>query len=236
MHQSSSAQSIYEDGSYLESNPDWHAADAPYKARWIADILNRNGLSPATIVEVGSGSGEVLVNLQRHFRSAQLTGYDISPQAYAISKGKTTPSLSFYQGDYLALDTPGPDLLMAIDVFEHVPDYMGFLQRMRPRGEWKLFHIPLDLSVQGMLRGTGLAYARSVIGHLHYFCKDTALATLRDCGYEIVDWNYTHGAATLPNRRLRTRVLNVPRRLMRAANEDFCVRLLGGASMMVLTK
>lgn len=229
-------QSIYESGAYLESNPDWHAADAPLKARWIADILRRNRLSPATIVEIGSGSGEVLVELRRFFPEARLAGYDISPQAHAIASGKATSSLAFYHADYLTTDAPAPDLLMAIDVFEHVPDYMGFLEKMRTRGEWKLFHIPLDLSVQGVLRGKGLAHARSVIGHLHYFTKDTALATLRDCGYEIVDWNYTHGAVSAPNRHLRTQVLNVPRRLLRMINEDFCVRLLGGASMVGLAK
>jgi hypothetical protein len=90
--------------------------------------------------------------------------------------------------------------------------------------------------VQGVLRGTPILAARQTIGHLHYFTKDTALAVLGDCGYEIIDWNYTHGAESLPNRALRTRILNVPRRLIGAVNEDLAVRLMGGASIMVLTR
>ena len=99
-----------------------------------------------------------------------------------------------------------------------------------------MFHIPLDLSVQGLLRGKGLMYARKTVGHLHYFCRDTALATLADCGYEVVDWNYTHGAETLPNQKLRTRMFNLPRSLLRTIDEDFGVRVMGGASMMVLAR
>jgi 2-polyprenyl-3-methyl-5-hydroxy-6-metoxy-1,4-benzoquinol methylase len=44
------------------------------------------------------------------------------------------------------------DVVMAIDVFEHVEDYLGFIRRLRVKGEYKVFHIPLDLSVQTVLR------------------------------------------------------------------------------------
>lgn len=229
-------QSPYETGEYLEHNPDWHAGDSPFKAQWIAEILARNNVEPKHIVEVGTGSGEILVELKKRYPAALLEGYDISPQAYAIAAPKAADGLVFHHEDYLTADAPAPDLLMAIDVFEHVEDYMAFLKALKPRAAMQLFHIPLDLSVQGILRGKSIMGARKMIGHLHYFYKDTALAVLTDCGYEVVDWNYTHGAESLPNRPLRTRVANAPRKLARKVNEDFGVRLMGGASMMVLTR
>ena len=127
-------------------------------------------------------------------------------------------------------------MLLAIDVFEHVEDYMGFIRGLKDKATYKVFHIPLDLSVQGLLRGKPLMHSRQVVGHLHYFFKDTALATLTDCGFEVIGWDYTHGAEELPGRNLQTRLLNTPRKIARALNEDFAVRLFGGASMMVLTK
>jgi cyclopropane fatty-acyl-phospholipid synthase-like methyltransferase len=230
------AQTIYESGAYLENNPDWHEADAPLKAQWIAAILKRNGLQPQSIVEVGTGSGEILVQLRGLLPGAKMEGYDISPVAFAIAKAKAAEGLAFHHADFLAAETGPFDLLMAIDVFEHVEDYIGFIRALKPRAEWKLFHIPLDLSVQGLLRGSPLMYSREVVGHLHYFSKDTALATLKDSGLEVVDWNYTHGAETAPNRALRTRLFNLPRRIVRAVSEDFGVRVMGGASMMVLAR
>lgn len=226
---------MYLTGEYLAANPDWHAGDAPYKARWIESILERNALAPAHVVDVGSGSGEVLVELARTYPQAHFEGYDISPQSHAIARRKRRNNLIFHLGDYFASRAERPDLLMAIDVIEHVDDYLTFVCAAKPRATWKLFHIPLDLSVQGLLRGPSLMTARREVGHLHYFCKETALATLRECGHEIVDWNYTHPAETM-GEALRTRLFNVPRRLARTIHADFGVRLMGGASMMVLTR
>lgn len=228
--------SRYETGEYLEKNPDWHAADAPFKAKWITDILRRNQVRPDHIVEVGSGSGEVLVNLLKNFPAARADGYDISPQAHEIASPKMTDRLKFHRTDYLTAGAPPPDVLLAIDVFEHVEDYMTFVRTMKPLAPLKVFHIPLDLSVQGLVRGKSIMEARRRIGHLHYFFVETAIATLTDCGYEIVDWNYTHGAESLPNRALRTRLLNVARRLARRIDEDLAIRILGGASIVVLAR
>jgi cyclopropane fatty-acyl-phospholipid synthase-like methyltransferase len=226
---------IYESGDYLDNNPDWHAGDAPFKARWASEILRRNGADPKHIVEIGCGSGEILCELAATFPQARLEGYDISPQAMSIAQPKASERLAFHLEDYLEGEREQAELLMAIDVFEHVPDYMGFLRKMKPKAQLKLFHIPLDMSVQGVLRNKPIMRVREIVGHLHYFDKDTALATLRDCGYEIVDWNYTYHSSLL-NRRLAARLLDLPRRVLRAANEDFAVRLLGGASMMVLAR
>jgi cyclopropane fatty-acyl-phospholipid synthase-like methyltransferase len=227
---------MYESGEYLEANPDWHAGDAPHKARWIGEILRRNKLDPKSVVEVGSGAGELLVNLSRAYPQARMDGYEISPQAHAIAGPKSGGRLNFHLANYFEVEAEKPDIVMAIDVFEHVEDYMGFIRGLTDKGTWKLFHIPLDLSVQGLLRGKSMMHARRVVGHLHYFCRDTALATLRDCGLEVVDWNYNHGAETRPKGGLRTKVFNVPRKLVRLVNEDFAVRVMGGASMMVLTR
>src|SRR5690606_11192388 len=188
--------SMYESGEYLANNRDWHAADAPFKAKWIAALLKDNGIEPGRVVEIGSGSGEVLMQLAKHYPSAAMEGWDISPQAHAIASQKARPGLSFHNEMWEPADA---DLTMAIDMFEHVPDYMGFLEHMKRAGGFKMFHIPLDLSVQGLLLNRNLMYGRKTIGHLHYFCKDTALATLEDCGFEVIDYRYTHGAEELPN-------------------------------------
>jgi cyclopropane fatty-acyl-phospholipid synthase-like methyltransferase len=230
-------QSMYESGEYFEINPGWHSHASPYKARWIADILDRNQITPGKLVEVGCGSGQILVELAKRYPQTHFEGYDISPQAMEIAKPKATDRLSYHHADFITLEPDTSiDVAMAIDVFEHVDDYIGFLRGLRTRATWKLFHIPLDLSVQALLRGKGIEYARTQFGHIHYFYKDTALATLEDCGYEVVDWNYTHGSETLPNPALKTRALNIPRKLLRAINEDFAVRVTGGSSLMVLAR
>jgi len=226
----------YVDGDYLDNNPDWHAADSPFKARWIFEILQRNGIHPRSFAEIGCGVGEILVELKKRYPEAKLSGFEVSPQAFSIASTKATSDIDFTLGDFLTSDRAGFDVAMAIDVFEHVPDYMNFIKGVAGKGTYKLFHVPLDLSVSSMMRPHSISHVREIIGHLHYFTKDTALATIRDCGLEVIDWNYTHGAVELPNRGLKTRLANVPRRLMGAVSDDLAVRLFGGASVMILAK
>ena len=125
---------------------------------------------------------------------------------------------------------------MMIDVFEHIEDYMTALRRLHDRGRRALFHIPLDLSVQGLLRVSPILTARSSVGHLHYFTKETALATLADTGWRVIDAEYTCGSLSLPAKHLRTHVARLPRALGMRLAPDWAARVLGGFSLLVLAE
>ena len=232
----SGADQRYFDSAYLAHNPTWHAEHGPTKASWIDEIIRRNGLAPKTIAEVGCGAGEILVELHKRRPEAQFTGFEVSPQAYDICSRKRAPGIDFQLKDLIAEQPERFDLLLAIDVFEHVPDYLGFVAALRERAEHKIFHIPLDLSVQALIRGTSYPILRDQTGHLHYFFKYTALATLRDCGYEILDWNCTRSSQELPGKGLRTKIANLPRKLMQMFSEDLSARFFGGYSLLVLAR
>jgi len=128
------------------------------------------------------------------------------------------------------------DLVMAIDVFEHVEDYFGFLRKLKNRGTYKIFHIPLDLSVQSVLRSSPILKERSSVGHIHYFTKETALETLRDTGYEVVDYFYTNSSLELKNRGWKANLMKLPRALFYSIHKDLSVRIFGGFSLLVLAK
>ncbi len=226
---------MYADGTYLEHNPTWHTENSAWKARQVAKILRKNGLSPTTIHEVGCGAGEVLLSLLQSFPEARGTGFDVSPQAIALCKPKESQQVSFELGDLSQMETRA-DLLLVIDVIEHVEDYIGFARALREHADHVVFHIPLDLSVQALLRGYPFSRARKEIGHLHYFTKDTALDTLRDAGYDVIDWAYTYTQSESPGRALRVRMVDLPRRITRFFAEDLAIRALGGCSMVVLCR
>ncbi|MFZ5472156.1 MAG: class I SAM-dependent methyltransferase [Myxococcota bacterium] len=183
----------YEEGEYLRKVPDWHAADAPWKAGKVFQLLEKHQLAPQTVCDVGCGAGEILAQLQpRLRRGARLTGYDISSQAIALCKAKENAHLTFHQRDFAREGREVFDLLLALDVFEHVADYLGFLAAVRERARWFIFHIPLDVSSQAVARGSRhLLHMRRQYGHLHYFTAETAQATLIDTGYLVEDACYT---------------------------------------------
>jgi len=209
--------------------------DSVWKAQRILAMMTKNQLTPSSICEIGCGAGEVLSWLHDHLPGhTRFTGYEIAPEAYAECTKRAKDRLEYFLMDPLNGNVPRSDLLLLIDVFEHVEDYMGFLRRLRMIGRHAIFHIPLDLSAQTVFRADPLIEQRRQLGHLHYFTKDTALATLRDTGYEIIDWFYTSGATELPARSLKSGLLRIPRKALFRWRSDLAARLLGRYSIMVL--
>jgi hypothetical protein len=125
---------------------------------------------------------------------------------------------------------------MLVDVIEHVEDYFAMLRDVRPRAEYKALHIPLDLSVQAVLRGTPLLRSWRQVGHIHFFSKETALESLKDAGLTVKDWFYTAGTVDLPSPTLLSAVAKLPRLGLFKIHQDLAVRILGGYSMMILAQ
>lgn len=227
---------LYNDGTYLKNNVDWHEKESLWKANHIVRMLERNNLHPSTICEIGCGAGEIINQLSQRYNQVNFYGYEVSAQAFDICKHKAKQRLEFQFSNLLEKSECNFDVVMAIDVFEHVEDYLGFLQKLRKKGKYTIFHIPLDLSVQSVLRSYPITRLRERVGHLHYFTKETALVSLEHSGYEIVDFFYTHGSVDLPSKGWKTWLMTLPRRACFRIHEDVAVRLFGGASLMVLAQ
>lgn len=226
-------ESAYSDGSYRENNSDWHAGDSDWKAERIAAILANNSIEYRSCVEVGCGAGRVLAHLAERMPGRRYTGYDISSDAATLWQSVAQTSVSYHHGDFTA-SSEVYDLLLLIDVFEHVEDYMSFLRKLAKRARWFVFHIPLEMHISALLRDRQL-YSRAQVGHLHYFSRATALATLEDTGYRIVQAEYTDLAReTQERRRTLTRLANVVRAGVQAISTDLAAKLIGGYSLLVL--
>lgn len=222
----------YITGEYLEKNPTWHIEESPWKVRHILPMLKRHHLEPHTICEVGCGAGEVLRLLQTSMSdTCTFWGYDISPQAIEMCQEKANERLHFKLADIRQEQDIFFDLLLVLDVIEHLEDYFSFLRDLKPKSTYKLFHIPLEVSVQGVLRGKIFLQNRDLHGHLHYFTKETALRTLEDAGYEVVDYSYSPGYEVYP-----TLLQGNLRKLFFALHKNLAVRILGGFRLLVLAK
>jgi Methyltransferase domain len=227
---------IYKDGTYLERNGTWHVEESPFKAKYILSLLGRNRLAPETICEVGCGAGEVLKQLQSKMSAkCEFWGYDISPQAYELSKRRANSKLHFRTADFTVEITPCFDLMLVLDVIEHLEDYYSFLRQIRPRARQKLFHFPLDISAQAVVRKNGMMKRRLDHAHLHYFTKELALQVLLDTGYEIVDWIYAPRSNEIGPHSIQ-KLFRLPRSVFYSVHRDLAVRILGGYSLMVLAK
>lgn len=226
---------IYTDGSYLaKSGGTWHLEDAPFKARQITRMLARHPqIKPSTVCEIGCGAGGILAELQKALPGdVKFTGYDISPQAHAMSEQFANARCEFVLGEAFA-DKRKFDLVLVMDVVEHVEDYFSFLRCAREKGEWKLYHFPLDAHVSGILRGND---SWDSAGHLHIFTVETVLKALEHCGHRIEDWMFTNGALATPPKTVKARIANLLRAPLGRISTKLSARLLGGYSMLVLAR
>ena len=224
----------YIDGKYFSNNPSFHIEDSPWKANQIAKLIGRNRISPISIAEVGCGAGEILVQLEKNLPFINYTGYELSPQGYELCKIRESERIHYRNSDIFDNDKKY-DLLLCIDVLEHIEDYFSFLRSLINKADFHVFHIPLDMNMQMVARSKPILSVRRQVGHIHYFSKDTAMATLRECGYEIIDWFYTSEGVDRPKSR-KARLLKFPRLMLQRVNVEMTARLLGGYSLLVLTK
>jgi SAM-dependent methyltransferase len=229
-------RNVYVNGEYLTNNPHWHLDESPFKVSQILRMLAKNRLRPKTICDVGCGAGEVLKLLHEKMDDACVfRGYDISPQALEICRSRANERLQFKLGDVSHEEGIVFDLMLVLDVIEHVEDYFGFLTAIRPKSELKIFHIPLDLSVQTVLRKRGLLKRRELHRHLHYFTKETALETLKDSGYKLLDYFFTSHSIEC-GEEIGQKIARLPRRMCFAMHQELTVRILGGYSLLVLVR
>ena len=233
-----SSSDIYVNGEYFSNNPDWDIADANWKADAISGLLKKNNVKPAEVIEVGCGAGQNLVELlKRDSYIKKLCGYDISPQAINLAAKKASAKISFFNEDFTAKENVKTDLMLLIDVVEHVDDYYGFLRKLKIKSDWFIFHIPLDLSCRTVLKPHVMLQQRQAVGHIHYYTKEIVEWVLKDTGYEVVDWVYTKPVVDVePAETVKRFVKKILRNISFAFNKDWSVKKWGGYSMMILAR
>jgi SAM-dependent methyltransferase len=219
---------------YGDAQPSWHEDDAPWKADHVAAILASHDLAPASVCDIGCGTGGVLdhlVSTLPHITTA--VGYEVSARAVALAPTARAARIELVVG---ALDDGRCfDVALVLDVIEHVEDHRGLLALVRPKAEWFVLHIPLDRSVAATLRPGQYERLRRLMGHIHSFTRRTALATLDTAGFDVIDARYTQPAVDRPTTGLQ-RIVRLPRRVGFRVAPNFTARVLGGFSLLVLAR
>jgi SAM-dependent methyltransferase len=227
----------YIDGDYLAQNPGWSLEDAEWKAGMITSLLKQNNVQFTSAAEVGCGAGGVVYCLQQQYPGVPFSGYDISPQAIALAQQFKQENLHFYNEDFLQKETAQEDLVLVIDVVEHVPDFFEFLTKLKKKGRQFVFHIPLDMSCRTLLKPHVLLQQRRAVGHIHYFTKEHIWWALQDCGYTIKQWQYTRPRIDIDKPDgFKIAVKKILRNMSFGISKNSSVKLWGGYSVLILAE
>lgn len=226
----------YKNGAYLTRNPSWDEEDASYKANKVLALLKKHPIPVTSIHEVGCGSGEILVELSKKLpNSTSFHGTDISQDAINIAKNKVTNQISFEVAD-ISLNKPTKliDLMLVMDVIEHVENYFQFLRNIHPTSRYTIFHIPLDMCIWSLFREQMLIESKERVGHIHIFTEDLIKSILTDCGYKIFDQLYTE--PTFKPNSLKQKLVESIRKTLFRIHPRFCSKTIGGMSILVLAE
>ncbi len=147
----------YVDGQYASANPGWHADDAAAKVKALAPLAGR--LQPGHVVDVGAGTGDVLAGLRSAcWPGARCEAWDLGPFP------KTPDGVARHVGDWLG-EGGSCDVVLFIDVLEHLDDPDGALAVARARAPVALIRVPLEVSARDALRPHHVSLAREQWGH-----------------------------------------------------------------------
>ena len=193
---------MYENRVYLKNNKSWHQEDSLYKANQVSKTLERNQIKFKSCLDIGCGAGLTTEILAKRYKNSSFHGTDISKDAAGFWKMRENlDNLSYSHG--AEINSKGRyDLVLCLDVFEHVEDYFGFLRGIQQFGSNFIFNIPLDMNVLKILTN-GIRHVREEVGHLHYCNKYSALTTLKDCGYKIENYSISTAFLKVPPRNFR---------------------------------
>ena len=224
---------IYYEKDYLKYNSTWHSEDSYFKFLQIKKIISKNNLKFITFCEIGCGAGKILKYLSQNYKRKFFFGYEISKNAFSMCNTKQK-KIKYY--NYNLKKNKKYDVILCADVVEHVENPFKFLSDIKKSSTFQILHIPLDLSVNSILRKSIILKARKKVGHLHFYNKDLILYDLKKLNFEIIDCFYTFNDNIYKKGNLSQKILATIRKFIYFINKDLAVNYLGGFSLMILTR
>lgn len=209
------AYNSHYEGSLGTDRIGWLAAGARDKATSIAALLGEQAGTIGSVLEVGCGTGAVLIELRRRGIGTQHRGVDYSdPHAHSDPRvDHADLPLDRYDGQRLPYADASFDLVYATHVLEHVPEEQPFLAELRRVARRFVYvEVPCELTARTTV---GSLQTTLNIGHLHPYTPESfALELCRaglppqafrlfDHSIEVHSW---HGG------RLRGRIKQILRR------------------------
>jgi SAM-dependent methyltransferase len=164
---------------YQTANPVVRHLIRRFLRRLLQEVSN---LQPQTVIDLGCGEGVIAHVLLTEMRHLSYVGYDRSPAAIEEAE-RRNPRVQFRQVDLLDL---GPadhitDLILCLEVLEHVKDTEGFLRHVvQLRGRNLIFSVPWEpfFRIGNLCRGLHLRRLGNHPEHVHCFSKRSLARTL----------------------------------------------------------
>ena len=171
---------IYNNGSYLVTNPSLHTEDSGFKFEQIQDFLDLIEIdnSQISILDVGGGAGVIGKKICQYYHgkglSVEFTAIDLSTEMLEIQQ-KNNPYIGkVINSSICEIESGNYDLVLMIDVIEHIPDYVNTAKNINNIARYVLYNIPIEINFFDILRnikmkGNYYRMQEKLIGHINRF-------------------------------------------------------------------
>lgn len=157
-----------------------------HRRRLIRRLIVEHAADARSILDAGSGPGQLVEDLSLHFRSASLSAADVSAHSLELTQARC-PSADTFLLDLTAADFEREhagrfgrfDLVVCSEVLEHLADdalALERLERLLAPGGCLIVTVP----------GGKMSHFDVAIGHRRHYRKDALEALVRRGGFEVL--------------------------------------------------
>ena len=178
---------------YIRKNPSLHLEQAKIKADQILKFLG--GMKVGSLIDVGCGAGGITVILKEKLSPVKTIGIDISKTMIDLAKRKNK-DITWYCGDIFGYKHRDKvDLIIGIDIIEHIQDDIGLLKKMGRIGHKVLIKTPLedsflDSKIRKLEINDSWKDSENKYGHIHHYNDKQITKMCKDAGFKIVKSDY----------------------------------------------
>lgn len=181
---------------YILKNKDLHSEDSFEKARNVSKLFlkYKKDLKVNTILDIACGNGLVLLNFLGDKYFQKVTAVDISKKAIEMAKlNDKKNKVGWHVLDILKDDIEKYDLVLSIDIIEHVDDEF-FLKKIKNFGKYFIFKVPIeDNFLNTFLEKISFGKINQKkdslkkYGHINYYTEETFLKLLNNNNYKVLE-------------------------------------------------
>lgn len=197
---------IYTSGEYISRNPTLDVEDTPWKLSKIIPLAEvfaaRHNSAKVKILDVGGGAGMVLKGLSDFLATRELEvekyALDLSREMLEIQK-RNNPDIVLLSQESIestSFKDKEFDLVLMVDVLEHIPDLSAALKELRRIAKYVIYKVPIEnnlyYNILNLIKLGGLR--RDIfqqVGHVHFFSYGMVMQQLRSTG-EIVRCDFSN--------------------------------------------
>ncbi len=176
---------LYLTDEYINNNPSLHREDSSWKVSkiipFVDTVIGRINKTEINALDVGGGAGLILSAVSSHIekkygKKVNKFALDLSPAMLEIQR-EENPDLKKALNESISntsLNDRKIDLVLMIDVLEHIPNPSDALIELRRISRYVIFKVPLEnnlcLIIKNFItRNRAKKKAAAAIGHINFY-------------------------------------------------------------------